>query len=647
MLIDYPHISVHISVHNKSSQQKFTTKVQITTMQTDIEEKETPQQFICPIGANVMDDPVFLPDGNTYDRANIVRWMQQGNFTNPMTREPISNDDVRPNYALRETIEQWKKENANIIQNDKMDREPFKSPDAKNVILVIDTSWSMKTKISGTSSTSRNDNELERTERLSVIDAVNLCIQHLLDTLAADEENEYNLTLLTFSSKVNLVFSPKKLTKANIQVLNRRLELALQKVDGMTNLLNAVITSLDIGMKHIDPMQQCQVIVFTDGDPTVPELSPWENTIEGITTYLEMRHENKFRRHLPRLNMITFGRNACNPDNMQMVTSMVRLAQVEDAISSTPPIGSSPLQFPLGALFHIDSTRTIGPALINLASLIRLPQSDFYKSHAIEQYKRPKMNHLVNTLKKILEVTKGRDSCIKALMHARTISQHYQDNMKMKNIMQMANKPAAAALSEATASNDPTTQWEIEVDIALGTQDTWCAYGRSYVTTLLDAHLVAYPTSTKQMMSSPQGYIDAAYSPEVARKIRLNAAKAMLSFNRKPLPDKSIVPENNISRDWPPVPRAYTVTDDSQNTVPIHSNIVDDSMPQRLYTAMPVSYAVSSPNPFVSSDVQISDQNEAVVSSFPVRTLTCGDVFSQNHIDEDYIVESDKRRRIT
>ena len=99
MLIDYP----HISVHNKSSHQ-FTTKVQITTMQTDKEEKETPQQFICPIGGNVMDDPVFLPDGNTYDRANIVRWMQQGNSTNPMTREPISNDDVRPNYALRETI---------------------------------------------------------------------------------------------------------------------------------------------------------------------------------------------------------------------------------------------------------------------------------------------------------------------------------------------------------------------------------------------------------------------------------------------------------------------------------------------------------------------------------------------------------------
>ena len=64
-----------------------------------------PDVFRCPIGANIMRDPVTDPtDGKSYDRANIVQWLAQ-HSTSPQTRQHLTVAMLVPNRALKDMID--------------------------------------------------------------------------------------------------------------------------------------------------------------------------------------------------------------------------------------------------------------------------------------------------------------------------------------------------------------------------------------------------------------------------------------------------------------------------------------------------------------------------------------------------------------
>lgn len=66
---------------------------------------EAPPQFLCPISHEVMTQPCFA-GGRTYERDSILRWVQQ-NQTDPLTREPLTINDLQPDYNVRSAIEEW------------------------------------------------------------------------------------------------------------------------------------------------------------------------------------------------------------------------------------------------------------------------------------------------------------------------------------------------------------------------------------------------------------------------------------------------------------------------------------------------------------------------------------------------------------
>jgi hypothetical protein len=68
---------------------------------------DPPNELCCPITLDVMTDPVIMPDGQTYERAAITRALQV-NGNSPITRQPMSISDAKPNYALRAIIERWR-----------------------------------------------------------------------------------------------------------------------------------------------------------------------------------------------------------------------------------------------------------------------------------------------------------------------------------------------------------------------------------------------------------------------------------------------------------------------------------------------------------------------------------------------------------
>ncbi|KAF3777400.1 U-box domain-containing protein 9 [Nymphaea thermarum] len=77
------------------------------TLSQRLESAAVPEQFICPISSELMKDPVVLATGQTYDRAHIQAWLNNGHRTCPRTQQVLSHLILTPNYLVRNMIQQW------------------------------------------------------------------------------------------------------------------------------------------------------------------------------------------------------------------------------------------------------------------------------------------------------------------------------------------------------------------------------------------------------------------------------------------------------------------------------------------------------------------------------------------------------------
>ncbi|XP_042390913.1 U-box domain-containing protein 30-like [Zingiber officinale] len=73
----------------------------------DSEAEDVPSVFICPISLEPMVDPVTLITGQTYERANILKWFSMGHLTCPTTMQELWDDAVTPNRTLYQLISAW------------------------------------------------------------------------------------------------------------------------------------------------------------------------------------------------------------------------------------------------------------------------------------------------------------------------------------------------------------------------------------------------------------------------------------------------------------------------------------------------------------------------------------------------------------
>ena len=63
-----------------------------------------PDDFYCPITGDLMVDPVSEPNGHSYEKESILRWLSTKKES-PMTREPLDESQLTDNIALRRSIE--------------------------------------------------------------------------------------------------------------------------------------------------------------------------------------------------------------------------------------------------------------------------------------------------------------------------------------------------------------------------------------------------------------------------------------------------------------------------------------------------------------------------------------------------------------
>ena len=73
-----------------------------------------PQEYICPISLELMEDPVICEDGYTYDKSSILRL---NTSISPITRQYINRSNLIPNRAIKDAIERFKSGGQNTQSN--------------------------------------------------------------------------------------------------------------------------------------------------------------------------------------------------------------------------------------------------------------------------------------------------------------------------------------------------------------------------------------------------------------------------------------------------------------------------------------------------------------------------------------------------
>ncbi|XVF03001.1 hypothetical protein REPUB_Repub04eG0223100 [Reevesia pubescens] len=94
-----------------------------------------PRDFRCPISLDLMKDPVTLSTGITYDRENIEKWIEAGNFTCPLTNQVFRSLEPIPNHMIRKKIQDWCVENRSFgIERIPTPRVPVSSMDVSEIL---------------------------------------------------------------------------------------------------------------------------------------------------------------------------------------------------------------------------------------------------------------------------------------------------------------------------------------------------------------------------------------------------------------------------------------------------------------------------------------------------------------------------------
>ncbi|XP_074577894.1 U-box domain-containing protein 4-like [Curcuma longa] len=66
-----------------------------------------PTDFCCPLSLDLMSDPVIVASGQTYERAFIRKWLDDGFNVCPRTHQTLGHTNLIPNYTVKALIANW------------------------------------------------------------------------------------------------------------------------------------------------------------------------------------------------------------------------------------------------------------------------------------------------------------------------------------------------------------------------------------------------------------------------------------------------------------------------------------------------------------------------------------------------------------
>ncbi len=251
-----------------------------------------PQAYLCPITLSVMINPYSDNDGNTYEKDAIYKWIEEhGN--SPITRNPMTINELRPNRALKDAIDEFTGRTA-VVQpisvipeiNTGEGREPV------NIIMIADTSGSMQ----------ENCDVAGAVEKLNLtrLDLVKHTMKTVVEALAPTD----NLALVSFSYQAKILSNLGPVNKITKVGLNDKID-ALYP-DGGTNIWDALKVTVDMATNYLKnfPEKKVNILLFTDGESNN---DPPRGIVATLTDYLQSH--NSLSINNITLNTYGFGNN--------------------------------------------------------------------------------------------------------------------------------------------------------------------------------------------------------------------------------------------------------------------------------------------------------------------------------------------------
>lgn len=128
ILYNYPGISYEMKIEKSDNRvidnriqnlQKTPTPLPViqeireTQAAQSAQEPQVPNTLLCPISHEIMENPVIVSSGITYDEKNIKEWLSRGNTKDPLTREVLTKC-FYPNFLIKGYITNFR-ENKPII----------------------------------------------------------------------------------------------------------------------------------------------------------------------------------------------------------------------------------------------------------------------------------------------------------------------------------------------------------------------------------------------------------------------------------------------------------------------------------------------------------------------------------------------------
>ena len=81
---------------------------------SNLQKREVPDYLVDGITFEIMHDPVVTRNGRSYERATLIEHLKRSP-TDPLTREPLRIEDLRPNISLKEACEEFMTANSGWV----------------------------------------------------------------------------------------------------------------------------------------------------------------------------------------------------------------------------------------------------------------------------------------------------------------------------------------------------------------------------------------------------------------------------------------------------------------------------------------------------------------------------------------------------
>ena len=269
---------------------------------------------MCPILHTPMTDPVTCPDGYTYERSALMRWLERSHTSPMIPGIRVTPDQVVPNRALLDVIEEAARTQAVDVSltttvEDVVYPTPklhyahshtgktdivIRSPSAgsrlpRDVLLVVDQSGSMGTPliIKTTEGTSERNG-------LTIWDITRHSVTTCIKALHPGDR----ATVVLFSDEAVLLGELRSMDAMNSDMLVARLE--TYSPSGRTNLAGGIKKALAVLEAREDTSREATIMVFTAG---LPNIRPAFGELGELQRYKE-RHEG-----IPAIHTFGFGNN--------------------------------------------------------------------------------------------------------------------------------------------------------------------------------------------------------------------------------------------------------------------------------------------------------------------------------------------------